>query len=218
MSAHRPIAVAAVLWFVCIGATATAAPERAPACRIEWRANASGGHDLDDACLPALSADGKRLLVTRMESGSFSFMELSVADKGRVLRGFSAIVSITSGVAETLRDVNRLLARDGYRPLSAVKRPRSRAFVISRGALKLQFRDGRLDISCGQNPIGRAQTLSSFTDDAFGPRVQREVLTALFLPEPATFALMKVEPVDNEGFYLAGAVRWIVVPFTARCR
>src|SRR5689334_9624006 len=91
MIAHRPFAVAAVLGCVVAGATASASPDPHPACRVEWRANASGGHDLEDACLPALSADGKRLLVTRMESGSFSFLVLSVPGKGRVLRRFSAV-------------------------------------------------------------------------------------------------------------------------------
>lgn len=87
--------------------------------------------------------------------------------------------------------------------------------MLPRGELEIRSRDGRLEVWCGPNRIGRARKLGALTDDALG--LHQEVLTGLFLPEPATFALMKVEPVDKRGFYLPGAVAWIVVPFTARC-
>jgi hypothetical protein len=217
MIAPRPIAVTAVFWCVCAGATASASPEPVQGCRIEWRANASGGHDLDDACLPALSSDGKRLLVTRMESGSFSFLVLSVPGKGRVLRRLSAVdLAMAAEVAKTIRAVNQLLARDGYRALAGVELPRSKDFVLSHGALELRSQDDRLEAWCGQDRVGRARKLGAVNDDSLGPH--HEVLSALFLPDPATFALLKVEPVDNKrGFYLPGFVEWIIVPFSAPC-
>jgi hypothetical protein len=195
-------------------AAAPTPPTAAP-CRLEWRAT-SHGHGLDDACLPALSADGERLAVTRIESGSFTILILSVRGKGREVRSFHAYdVSDTAMVKGTLRAINQVLARDGYRRLPEMDLPDAKEFTLRRGGLELRFGAGRLEAFCGTTLAGRSRKLGTMRDESLG--LHHQVLTGLFLPGAASFALMKVELVNDEGFYLPGGVEWFVVLLTARC-
>jgi hypothetical protein len=183
---------------------------------VEWRTNNGRDHDLDEGCLPALSADGRLLAVARIESGSFTVLVLSVRGKGHEVRSFHAYdVSDTVAVKKTIRVVNEVLERGGYRRVPELDLPKGQEFVLERGGLEVRFRGGRLEASCGPTLAGRSRKLGSIRDETLG--VHMEVMTGLFLPDPAAFALMKVDAVNKEGFYLPGGVEWVVVPLTARC-
>jgi len=206
------LAVAAAAQALAVPAPAAPAPD-AP-CRIEWRAKGPREHDLDDGCLPAVSADGRRVAVARIESGSFTIRILSAAGKGRELRAFHAAdVGELPAVTATVRAVNAVLERDGYRRLPALALPGDDAFHLRHGSLELGFEGGRLAVSCGTSVVGRSRRLDTVRDEPLG--VHREALTGLFLPAAATFVVMKVEPVDASGFYLPGGVEWIVLPLSA---
>jgi hypothetical protein len=212
------VSVLGLLAVVAAAAVASAAPApaapAAPACRIAWRASGARAHDLDDDCLPAVSADGRRVAVARIESGSFTILVLSVGGKGRVLRSFHAAdVGDLPAVNAAVRAVNAVLARDGYRRLPQLALPGTGASRPRRGRLELGLDGGRLAIACGPQAVGRSRRLGSVRDEPLG--LHRELLTALFLADAASFVLMKVEPVDRDGFYLPGGVEWLVVPFTA---
>ena len=193
-------------------ATTAAAP-----CRIEWRANGPHDHDLDDDCLPAVSADGRNVAVARIESGSFTILILSVGGKGRKVRELHAAdVGDLPAVKATVRAANAVLERGGYQRLPELALPASSAtFRLQRDGLELSFDRERVEVSCRSRIVGRSRRLTSVRDEPLG--FHREILTGLFLVAPPTFALMKVEPMNENGFYLPGGVEWIVVPLTA-CR
>jgi hypothetical protein len=114
MTALRFLAGVATALATSTPAPAPAEPAEAAPCRLEWRANSGRDHDLNDGCLPALSVDGRRLAVARIESGSFTVLVLSVPGKGRELRSFHAHdVSDAPAVAKTVREVNAVLEREG---------------------------------------------------------------------------------------------------------
>jgi len=194
-----------------VAATAPAAP-----CRIEWRANGPLDHDLDDGCLPAVSADGRNLAVARLESGSFTILILSVAGKGRPVRSLHAAdVGDLSAVKATVVAANAVLERGGYHRVPELALPAAETFRLQRDGFDVSF-DGRsVEVSCGAKIAGKSRRLSSVRDEPLGSH--REILTGLYLATPPAFALMNVEPVNDKGFYLPGGVEWLVVPLSA-CR
>lgn len=175
---------------------------------------------IDDRCLPALSADGKRIVVTRPESGSVSFLVLSVPGRGHELRAYSAITGADPDTLPVLKDtfraVNRLLARGGFRSLRVLDVPRPKEWVVKHGGLELRFRAGRLEAWCGQTRLGQTRKMRPVHDDQLGDH--EEVLTELFVPEPATFALAQTEAFNKEnGFPLPGWVEWLLIPLPGSC-
>lgn len=190
-----------------------ATPPAAP-CRIEWRANGPLDHNLDDGCLPAVSADGRNLAVARIESGSFTILILSVAGKGRLVRSLHAAdVGDPAAVKATVAAANAVLARGGYQRLPELVLPAAETFRLQRDGFDLSFDGRNVEVSCGAKVVGQSRRLGTVRDQPLGSH--REILTSLYLATPATFALMKVEPVNDKGFYLPGGVEWIVVPLTA---
>jgi hypothetical protein len=161
-----------------------------------------------------LSADGRSVAVARIESGSFTIRVLSVAGKGRETRAFHAAdVSDLQTVKTTVRAVNAFLQRGGYRRLPELPLPAAGTLRLQHGVGEVRMDEGRLEIACDGRVIGRSRRLTSVRDRPLG--LHHEVLTGLFLAAPPAFAVMKVEPVDANGFYLPGGVEWILVPLTA---